>query len=161
MGLGWEKIDSTKESGGVFIKLKDKESVEGVFRGEIYWFYQIFKDKKEYQEWVEGSSFKFRINFIVKENGAYVSKILQQGVTLAKLIRKYTQECGMNTLFKIEREGSGKDDTTYYLIPKGPVSPEDLKQINAVKHLRLQKSSEDDTSFNTEEFDERNPPQDY
>ena len=160
MGNGWKKIDDAKEGGGFFIKLKNGESIEGLFRGEPYCFYQIFEDKKEYSERVEGSSFKFKINFIIKEKGAYVPKILQQGVTLAKLVRKYTNECGMDTLFKIEREGSGKDDTTYYLIPKGPVLPESLKQINAVKLLPLQKS-EDDTSFNPEEYEKENPSQDY
>jgi len=148
--MGWDEIDKAKSGGGMFVKLKSGESIEGVFRGEPYCCYEKFKERQEYATYVEGSSLKFKINFIVKENGSYVAKILKQGMTLAKQIRKLTLECGMDTLFKLEREGSGKDDTVYYLIPKGPVAPTSLQHIDAVPLLPLvanKESHEDDLSF--------------
>jgi len=149
---GWGKLDEQEGGGGgLFIKLKDGESVEGVFRGEPHCFYQIFKDKREYENYVEGSSFRFKLVMIIKENGAYVGKILQQGVKLGKSVRLCTQECGMDYIYKIIREGSSKDDTIYQLIPKRALTESEKSQIEAVeipslKSTRKKSSGEESPS---------------
>lgn len=136
----WNDFDKkAKEasSGGSFIKLKDGDEVIGVFRGEPYTFYQAFKDKIEYPYKVAGASFKFRVNFVIKEKDGFVSKILQGGATMADQISSCREEYGLDCTYKIKRKGSGKDDTTYSVLFKANLSKEQLKEINAVELLKL------------------------
>ncbi len=138
MGNGWGNVDKAKEGNTLFIKLKDGESIQCVPCGEPYTFYQAFQDKREFQDYVDGASFRFKLNVAVLENGAFTMKILNGGVKLAKSIRKLLQKLGPNTLLEIEREGSTKDNTTYHVIPMGQVSPEQLKTIASLKLNSLQ-----------------------
>lgn len=153
MSNGWGKVDTAKEGSGLFLKLESGKSVQCMVVGEPYGFYQIYPEKKEYADWVPGSSFRFKINVAVLENGAFTMKIFNQGVTVAKTLRKFLQKLGPNTLFEIEREGSGKDDTVYHIIPMGPVSPEQLEQVKKLKSHNLMGKEQGDTSFDTAAMD--------
>lgn len=115
--------------GKNYLKLKDKESVRGVFRGNPYLFRTHWVDKKSSvctgaetcvscQKNVK-STFRFRVNFIVKENETYTPKIWEQGWTV------YTQLKNLNetdydlekTIVRVTRTGSGMNDTTYTVLP--------------------------------------------
>jgi hypothetical protein len=146
---GWNKIDKASEGGGggVFIKLKDGDSVEGVFQGEPHCFYRIYGDKAmaEHENYVEGSSFRFKINMLVKEGDKFEPKILEQGTKLAKRIRKYTQEYGMDYVFKVEREGSTKDNTEYHLFPKRAISASEKEELEKIELWPLEKKTKVET----------------
>ena len=145
--MSWDDFDKkAKEAGnGSFIKLKDGDEVIGVFRGEPYLFYQEFKSKIEYPYKVDGASFKFRVNFVVKEKEGYVAKILQGGATLAQQISACREEYGLDCAYKIKRKGSGKEDTVYSVLFKSELAPNAKKEIDAVKLLNIApKSSSDD-----------------
>lgn len=128
------------EDSKSFLKLKDKESVRGVFRGDPVDFKQ---------HWITGTrpilctgpgcptcaadptkkpSFRFRINILVKdEKGGYISKIFEQGWTvylqLADLHKVYPLD---QTVMRITRSGSGQNDTHYSILPepRGEVTPQ-------------------------------------
>lgn len=119
-----------------FVKLKDKESITGIFRGETHEFFVKWTDGKstEVPEGTPGSKFRFRINFVVKEGASYVPKIFEQGQIvyefLAGLHKEYPLE---TTVCKITRKGE-KLDTTYEIMPlRQPVTPEAEKVLNTVK----------------------------
>ena len=119
--MSWEQLEKAREDSkkgkDIFIKLKDGDAIEGVFMGEPHTFYSIFQDPTEYGERVEGSSFKFRVNFFVKEDGKWEAKMFSGGVTVRDLILDAKDEYGLDTIFKIKRTGSGKDDTRYSVLP--------------------------------------------
>jgi len=126
--------------GGSFIALNDGESVEGCFRGEPYEFFNIYLEKpaREYPNYIPGSSFRFRINFIVKEDDKYVAKKLERGVTDGKRIQYLLEEHGMDSLYKVKRQGAkGSEDTIYHIDFKASLTPEQKKNIDAVKLVEL------------------------
>lgn len=157
--MSWASMKKAKDEakGGLFIKLKDGDFVEGIFRGQPHFYYQKFGDRTEYDTWAEGRSFKFKIPFVINENGAWVAKIYQGGAKVRDQIFDMGEEYGVkdtngdlvriDAIFKIKRTGSGKDDTRYSILFKGFPTAEQLLQINAVKLPNLKGVQEDDDSF--------------
>src|SRR3984957_4152989 len=108
-------------SGGAnnFLKLKDRESAEGVFRGELCEFFILWEGNKSkiVPEGVPDSKFRFRINFVIKEGSVYVPKIFEQGIIVYKQLSALHDEYSLpETVVKITRNGTGTD-TTYSLLP--------------------------------------------
>lgn len=142
------KFRAKSEDTRNFIKLKGGESVTGVFRGDPYDFRIHWLQKEQRSVLCEGkekcpvcelgnkSSFRFRVNFIVKEGEAYVAKVLEQGWTSYQALMNL-QESGYDLekqIMVITRQGTGLN-TSYSFIPspKGLATPDSLKQIAAVK----------------------------
>lgn len=156
MSSGWGKIDEAKEGSGIFLKIESGKSVQFAIVGEPHGYYQCYPDKREFLEPVPGASFRFKLNVAVLENGVFTMKILNQGITVGKTLRKFIQKLGPDQLFEVEREGSTKDNTVYHIIPLGKISPEQMSQIKALKPHPLASTAKDDksdTSFNTNEYD--------
>lgn len=152
--MSWSKIDNAKEASGLFIKLKSGDSIDGVFVGEPYCYYQVFGEKAEHIDSVPGSSFRFKINVAVAQNGGFTMKILNGGLRMAKSIRKLTSKVGFEQLFQIEREGSGKDDTVYHIIPLGKLTPQQVEMVKKLKKLDLASQPTSSTpSFEPPPFD--------
>jgi len=138
------RFDSNPTTGGSvdFLKLKDKESVTGVFRGDVHEFSGIWKDGKQtvVPDGTAGASFRFRINFVTKENNELVSKIWEQGVTVYNQLKDlHTEYNLLETIVKITRSGSGPSDTSYSILPikKHEVTKEMEKQMSAVELKEL------------------------
>ncbi len=137
--MSWEQMKKAKEEGGnsMFIRLKDGDSVEGVFRGQPHTFYQSFGDRAEYDKWAEGRSFKFKINFVVNEAGHLNVKIFQGGATIRDAILDAKEEYGLDCIYKIKRTGSTKEDTRYAVLFKQKLTPEGIEAVNAMELKRL------------------------
>jgi len=112
--------------------LGDGEKVVGCFRGEPYGFYRKFPDTTEYQDYAEGRRFRFKINFVMEEDGEWAARIFEGSKTVSEqlldVIEKYSQDC----LFEIKRSGSGLDDTRYTIMLEKKLSKEDLVKLEAV-----------------------------
>lgn len=128
-----------------FIKLKDKESVVGIFRGEMHEFFSVWENNRTrvVEEGTPGAGFRFRVNFFVKEGTTFTPKIFEGGVTvynqLAELHEEYNLE---ETAIKITRNGTGTD-TTYTIIPmKQAPSKETLKFLAAAELLPLESTKQ-------------------
>src|SRR6185312_16723655 len=122
------KADEPSGLGGqFFIKLKDKESIVGVFRGDPYDFKQHWMQNGSQicpgagcNECIKGMkpSFRFRLNFVTNEHGKYVARVFEQGRAV------YGQLASLNnsgyplekTVVKITRTGNDKA-TTYTILP--------------------------------------------
>lgn len=137
--MSWELFEKTRKESetSTFIKLSDGDSIEGVFVGDPHHFYSIFKDRTEYEEKVDGSSFKFRINFAVKENDKWVPKIYTGGATVRDAILDAKAEYGLDVVYKIKRTGKGKDDTRYTILYKKDLDDAGKKAIKEMSLLPL------------------------
>ena len=133
--MSWNEMKKAKEEGGgLYLKLKDGEAVEGVFVGEPYCYFAKFGDKTEYDKWSEGLSFRFKINFVTRgDNGEPVAKIFQQGSSFRDQLLDAIAEYGQDCIYKIKRTGSGKDDTRYAILFKAKLPPEQAEKIKSVR----------------------------
>jgi hypothetical protein len=129
-----------------YLKLSDGESVKGVFRGDPYDFRQHWgqgrsvlcqDDSCERCAAGETSSFRFRINFVVNENGVYTAKIFEQGATVygqLKLLHESDYDLE-KMVVTISRHGSNKNNTIYNILPvkNGEIKNGTLKIISQIK----------------------------
>lgn len=136
------------ETGGGknFLKLKDKESISGIFRGELKEFFVVWEKggkAHEVAEGTPGAKFRFRVNFVIKEGAVYVPKILEQGLIVYKDLAEINKEYDLETtVIKITRNGMGTD-TTYSLLPllKQTLSKEAVKHLETLELLPLSKDA--------------------
>lgn len=139
------KADSGAMDSKNYLRLKDKDSVKGLFVGEPYEFRKHWVGNKTAAcsedtlcaHCAAGlkSSFGFRVNFLIKENETYVSKVFEQSWTTYEAMRNLNQEYDLEKhLVKISRSGSGPTDTAYSIIPvpNGLVTPELAKKLMLV-----------------------------
>ena len=142
--MSWNDMKKAKEESSMFVKLKDGQSIIGTFVGEPYCFYQIFGEKEEHEKYIEGSSFRFKIGFIVKnaETGDLHGKILQAGSLVRNAILDVKEEYGLDSWFKFKRTGSGKSDTTYSVLYQEKLTAEDKEKIKTIKIPSLKKKDE-------------------
>lgn len=142
---------SGSEDSKSFVKLKDKESVRGVFRGDVHKFRQHWVGMKS--EVCTGTAdcpgckaqpnkkpaFRFRLNMVVKEGEGYVAKIFEGGWTTFEQLIEINKEIPLeNHLVKISRSGTGMDTTyTVIALPNGTVTPEQEAKLKQVTLLDL------------------------
>lgn len=110
------------DAGGQnFVKLKDGESATGVFMGEPYEFFTVWKDKKStvVAEGTPNAKFRFRLNLVIKAKVGYEAKLFEQGPTVYRRLLKLNQEFNglENLVVKITRHGSTINDTEYTIDP--------------------------------------------
>jgi hypothetical protein len=150
-----------------FISLKDGQSVSGIIRGNPLTFYQHWLTQGETRAAVacpgksacphcaQGvkSGFRSRFNFIIKDNGEYVPKILEQGAKVYEVIEELQTTHGYDlerTVLRVARKGSGFNDTTYSVVPVQGQTVDDVlnKKLSGIKLLDLNphKATEDKTS---------------
>lgn len=149
-----------------FLKLQPNESASGLFQGDPLEFYVKWENKKAtvVDDSVDGAQFRFRINFLVNENGAFVPKIFEQGARVYRQLKMLNEECDLEkTVVKILRTGEGMQ-TNYTIIPtlKTQLSAAVLKSISQVKlnDLSPAKKSEEKNSEGSPFGDEPMPGDD-
>lgn len=152
------------ESGpGNFLKLTDGDSVRGVFRGNPSEFKQHWVDNKsihcgstenspcELCKKGDRPNFRFRINFIMNENGVFSSKIFEQGAKVYRALQALHQDYNLEkTTVKITRSGTGTK-TSYSILPtpNGNLSPDLETKISQVPLKDLIFPSKEMTGGNT------------
>ncbi len=123
--------------GDSYLKLKDGESVIGVFRGsEPYAFYMKWEAGKSHEVAPDepGAKVRFRVNFVCQDNGKYVAKVWEMAqITYNKLADIASSGWDVEkTFIKVTRKGM-LTDTEYFLTPlKEPPNPQTMKVIEAV-----------------------------
>lgn len=107
MGIKFPEIEE-KGSSKTFLKIGEGNSIVGVFRGDPEIYYQIFENGKYkvVSKETPGSQFKFAINFVMKENGALVSKIFQGNWHDLKALKALHEEFNLEeTYVKVSQSG--------------------------------------------------------
>jgi hypothetical protein len=129
------------EGGGLFLRLEDGESKVGVFRGEIYEFFQYWEGNKSHVVTADHPKAKsrFRLNFVTKEEGVMQARIFEFPTIIYNQLAELSEEYDLEkTAVKITRRGVGID-TVYMIIPaKDQPSPAQLKAIQAIDLAMLE-----------------------
>lgn len=135
----------------VFIKLEDKEKVQGVFRGnpkifKTHWngkFGELCPESAGLGTCArcsndEKSKFRFRINFITRQDGKWIAKVFENSYGTYQDIKalhegEYNLE---ETCVTISRTGKGLNDTRYQVMPSkgnGGLTPDDFRAFLGIK----------------------------
>ena len=123
--------------GGKFLKLEVGQSVSGVFRGEIksYWQNWPKGGTKETSDVAKpGFQERFKVNFVVYEEGAFVAKIFDLNLFTYNQIATINESMDIETIkCTISRQATGKG-STYFIMPnlKEPLKPVALEAIGKV-----------------------------
>lgn len=152
------KFPPKNETGAKnLVILKDNENITGVFRGELFEFRQHWIDKQPSvcagrQECAHCKgglkpSYRFRLNFVMRdpESGQRVAKLFEQGWTMREQLEALNEDYPLeSTVVRIQRKGSGMNDTTYTILPVkgGALNPEQEKELEAVPLLPLEPVNE-------------------
>ena len=141
--MKFTRIDMTKgDNGGSYLKVPPGESVKGVFRGEPFSFFQAWPQggqKQIFDKPTAGASARFKINFVVHENGKFVAKVFEFGAVVNNQLVDLSEDYDIETTkVRISRQGEGKN-TVYTIIPvaKEKLTPGVLAEIEAVQLLAL------------------------
>lgn len=132
-----------------FIRLKDGESVVGILSGtpidfKTHWvnngtkICSFYTDGTcQYCEQGMSPAFRFKVNFIIQENGMYVAKILEQGWTVYEALEALNTDYDLESwAIRITRKGSDKSNTTYSVVPLPSGKLDDVK-MKALKMIKL------------------------
>ena len=132
------KRGAPKTEGNVasnFLKVDDGQSATGIFRGEIFEFWQKWPKggKKEvFTEPTAGAASRFKVNFVTMEGGKPVAKVWEFGVSVYNMLAELQKDFDLEkTNMKISRRGVDKN-TQWMIIPLGAASEDGLKTISQV-----------------------------
>lgn len=130
------KREIPKSEGGLFLSLKDGESISGVPRGEVFEFFQVWENRRSrvVNKGEPGAKSRFRVNIVVKEDGKLVAKIWEFGLVIYNQLADMAEEYDLSkTKLKITRRGVDTD-TVYMILPllKEPIPAATLKEIEAI-----------------------------
>jgi len=150
------KEKPTGSSGSsLFLKIKDGESVKGVFRGEQveHWILWGPSGSSPATKDTPKADWKCKRNFIVRENGALVAKIFDFGRTIGDQI-EMLEKAGYDmekTVVMISRKGQQlQSKYTLVAIKESDVTPMMEEELKHVKLKPLTEVGDDDVSFDPE-----------
>lgn len=132
-----DDIESSGPSN--YIKLKDKETVAGVPRGEPYECYVLWENKvkTEVPAGTPGAKFNFKINFVVKDGASYIPKVLEGGAQIYKQLSALSKEWDLEeTVVIIGRDGTGLE-TEYTVMPAPPKQQPSKESMEFIKTIEL------------------------
>lgn len=147
-----------------FLKLTSGQSAKGVFRGDIYEFKRHWVNQRsvtcpgsgcEHCTAGDKPSFRFRLNFVINENGALTAKVFEQGWTVYDTLRALHADYNLETYqMKVTRSGEGTN-TSYQItpVPKGEVTKDMEAKIKTIKLHELSPEQEKDAPAAEEEED--------
>lgn len=137
------------------IKMKDGDAVTGMVIGDFHTYYARYNGKyfESSQKGVEGSKFRFRVNFAVKDGANWTLQVLENGSMLYERLFEVNEEFPLEeNVITVKRKGSGQNDTEYTAVPSGKVkiTKEDAAYLSTLEplDLRLEDEKEDD-KFNS------------
>ncbi len=137
----------TGSGGGKFLKIEIGHSATGVFRGETVSYWQRWPrggNKETSDEPKVGFEERFKVNFIILEEGVFVAKILDMNLALYNQLADVNESYDAETIkCKISRQPAGKG-SIYLLLPllKETLTPKMLKQIAAAELNTLSSAKE-------------------
>jgi len=132
-------------TGGNFLKIGDGKSIIGVFRGDPYIYYQVFENGR-YQvvpSTDANGKFAFKINFIIKDGDALVSKIFQGNYYDYQALMDLHEEFDLEKIYvQISQTGERQSKRMSYM-PKTKQKPDEKKLASVTLVEFGQKQSEE------------------
>lgn len=124
-------------SAANYLRIQDGQSVTGILRGELFEFWQKWPKggmKEVFASPTPGASPRFKVNIVIQEDGEFVARVFEFGPRVYDQFSDASSELDLSkTKIKISRRGSEKN-TTWSVIPLGPIDARAIKSIEAV-HL--------------------------
>lgn len=127
---------------GHFLRLKDKETVRGVFVGDVHHFYTKWKNGKSLpcdEKDPEGNP-RFKCNFVYHDEtqGQLVVKVWEFAYAVFEILKGINEDYPLEkTKLKITRNGTGTN-TTYMVLPLvGEKEALTANQIAAINNMPL------------------------
>jgi len=144
-------------AGSYFLRMNDgtpTKTVTGVFRGDICVYREDRMTRETYPADDPRGAFRFRINFVVNENGAMTAKIFNSSTGTHKALTDYINNLKAQgkdytkVITKLTRTGQGVE-TTYTMeeVPQA-LTPQQLSALNGIRLLNLEPKSKTTTTFN-------------
>lgn len=136
--MKFERVSQGNGDGGNYLKIEDNSSVNGILRGDVLKFYQLWPqggDKQVFDKPTLGASPRFKVNFIVHEDGKFCAKVWEFPPTVSNMLADIAEAYDLTqTKIKISKHKQGKK-TSYMILPLAneKLSPKVLKEINAVE----------------------------
>jgi hypothetical protein len=143
----FKKVNEGSGNGANYLKIESGTSVTGVFRGDVYEFFQAWPKggmKKVSSEPFEGAKRRFKVNIVIHEGGKFVAKVWEFGARVNNQLADIAEEYDLTkTKIKISRQGSDKN-TNWSIMPitKEPLTAKHLKEIDNVELNQLEGPSE-------------------
>ena len=143
--MNFPEMKKRETTGGKFLKLVSKAPpVKGVIQGDPYLFESHYLGQGQRSQECTGEgclncgkvgrpSEKFRVNFLMTENGVYVSKIFEGNYKSYNDLRAML-DAGLDlsaTVLQLSKSGEGKQ-TVVSIIPLGQLNEKQLEQIRQV-----------------------------
>lgn len=136
------QANGESEGGGLYLRLKDGESITGILLGNVHVFYSVgFGADTRVVGPGEGGKKKYRHNFVVKEGQDYAVRIWEFGPKIYdQLSALEASGWELNkTLLTISRSGSTKENTKYTVTPnKKEPSEAALKAMSSLPPHELE-----------------------
>lgn len=146
--MKFSDFGGTKGAGGsgqLFIKMKDGDRIQGVFRGDpkvqfVHWINSKPQKctGKECALCADGDKarMRFKLNFLMRENGVWIAKIFDgSGRTYYDLKELHESDYNLEeTVVNVTRNGDGTD-TRYTIMPaknNGGLTAKDFKALAAI-----------------------------
>lgn len=143
-------------AGKNFLKIGDGKSVVGIFRGDIHTYYQVFENGRYrvVPSTDANGKFAFKVNFIVNENGSYVSKIFQGNYYDYQALRELNEEHdGLEKIcVQVSQTGERQTKRLSFLV-KTKQKPDEKKLATVEMYDLGEKSgNESSSSFDDDEI---------
>lgn len=150
------KLPKRESSGGglgsdKFLKLKDGESVNGIFRGEIHEFYIKWDGGKSSVVGPNeaGAKVRFKLNFVTFKESKFQVLVWEFGQPVYNQLSDINSEYDLSKIkVKISRRGTGLD-TEYAILPlladKDKLNPATMSQIELLSLNILDTKSQSKT----------------
>lgn len=131
---------SSGGNGGSFLKIDDNSSVNGVVRGPVVEFYMHWPaggTKQVYDKPTAGAKPRYKVNFIVFEEGAFIAKVFEFPPTISNMLADIDESYDLDKIkIKISKFKQG-ERVSYQVMPlagdKDKLSAKHLKEIDAVE----------------------------
>lgn len=140
--MKFKKREEPKSEGNGssnYLRVDDGKSVTGVFRGEIFEFYQIWPQggaKQVFAEPTAGAKRRYKVNFVTIEGGKAVAKVWDFPNSVYNMLADLGEDLGEdvfdNTKFKLTKRGTGKE-TKWTVVALGQLDDKGLRAIEAVQ----------------------------
>lgn len=150
--MKFKKFDNQGGGPSLYLKIGEDKPVVVIVRGEFYEFYALWTEGKSsiVAAGTPGAKIRFKVNALVHENGRFVAKIWEFGMSIYEQLDQANQiisDLGMKiteTRLHVTRRGQ-KLDTEYTVRPllkaDQRINPKELTEIESIDLNVLDKGS--------------------
>ena len=145
--------DFFKAGSGLFVKMTAGDKEVGVFAGDPLEYMTNFDLKTDYPlglpHYPDKTRPQFKINFVSKVDGKFITRVLQGNKQVADRIKKNVAKFGKDYMYELSCESTGKSFNgrpvnEISVLPERPLAEDERGQLAAVELIPLKLQGETD-----------------